>query len=281
MKLPLPAVTIALLLLSAAGQSGAVGRLAELTVHDRDSGERLKTYFYRGQNYVVGTPGNRYAVSVRNTGGERVMAVVSVDGVNVVSGETAAPDQTGYVLAPHAATEINGWRKSMNEVAAFVFSNEENSYAARTGRPDNVGVIGVAVFREKVQRQRWREGRMTPDGAAPSAAAPPRDGDQNAAEKRLDSVRSSESGQASGADAMEPSRLGTAHGEREESRVGYTEFTRARPTPDEVITIRYDSYRNLVAMGVIPHRRPVRQVYPNPFPGRFVPDPVPGVAGPS
>ena len=273
MKLPLPAVTIALLLISAAGQSGAVGRLADLNVYDRDTGQQLKTYYHRGQNFVVGTPGNRYAVSVRNTGGERIMTVVSVDGVNVVSGETAAPGQTGYVLAPHGATEINGWRKNMDEVAAFVFANEESSYAARTGRPDNVGVIGVAVFREKVRRPRWREGRMAPDAAAPGAAAPPRDNERSAAGKSLDMARSGEPGAASAAETMAQSRLGTGHGAREDSHVDYTEFTRARSAPDEVITIRYDSYRNLVAMGVIPHRRPVRQGHPNPFPGRFVPDP--------
>ena len=37
----------------------------------------------------------------------------------------------------------------MQRIAAFYFTELENSYAARTGRPDNVGVIGVAVFRKK------------------------------------------------------------------------------------------------------------------------------------
>ena len=36
----------------------------------------------------------------------------------------------------------------LNEVAAFYFTQLPDSYAARTDRPDNVGVIGVAVFRE-------------------------------------------------------------------------------------------------------------------------------------
>ena len=41
-------------------------------------------------------------------------------------------------------------------------------------------------------------------------------------------------------------------------------------TPAEVIAIQYDSYANLVAMGVI---RTPRAALPSPFPGRFVPDP--------
>jgi hypothetical protein len=49
---------------------------------------------------------------------------------------------------PGQLIDIGGWRKSMSEVAAFVFTALPESYAARTGRPGNVGVIGVAVFRE-------------------------------------------------------------------------------------------------------------------------------------
>ncbi|MSP95998.1 MAG: hypothetical protein EXR29_01985 [Betaproteobacteria bacterium] len=85
---------------------------------------------------------------VDRSNGQRVMTVVSVDGVNVVTGETAAPEQNVYVLDRGMNYEITGWRKSTSEIAAFVFTALPDSYAARTERPDNVGVIGVAVFRE-------------------------------------------------------------------------------------------------------------------------------------
>lgn len=276
MKLPIRPLILALSLLAAAGQAGAVGRLVDLNVYDRDSGQQLRTYYYRGHNYIVGTPGNRYAVSVGNQRGERLMTVLSVDGVNVISGETATPNQTGYVLDPHASTEINGWRKNMNEIAAFVFANEASSYAAQTGRPDNVGVIGVAVFREKHRVQPWRDDRIAPAPESPSAQ---RDSSRGAARK-LDSARPGESsaaapssGARSEADRNDQSRLGTAHGQRESSQVDYTDFTRASSRPEEVISIRYDSYRNLVALGVIPRQRPGRRPEPSPFPGQFVPDP--------
>ena len=260
MTLRLPPLFVSIALLCATAQSSAAGRLVELNVYDRDSGQQLQTYYYRGQNYVVGTPGNHYAVSVRNLTGERVMAVVSVDGVNVVSGETATPNQSGYVLDRYSSTEINGWRKNMNEVATFIFSKEANSYAARTGRPDNVGVIGVAVFREKREPPvYYNEGDAKADAPArPSAAgkAP-----------QADSGRRAEADHAAAAP-----RLGTAHGERESSEVNYTDFRRASTRPDEVISLRYDSYRNLVAQGVIRPRNG-RQPNPNPFPGQFVPDP--------
>jgi hypothetical protein len=66
--------------------------------------------------------------------------------------------------------------------------------------------------------------------------------------------------------------LGTGHGARESSYASYTTFERAGSSPDEVDSIWYDSYRNLVARGVIPQPRPIA-VEPQPFPNHFVPDP--------
>ena len=42
-------------------------------------------------------------------------------------------------------------------------------------------------------------------------------------------------------------------------------------TPDEIITIRYDAYANLVARGII--ASPRRYPTPSAFPGNYVPDP--------
>jgi hypothetical protein len=128
-----------------------VHNLVDLQVVDRDTGRVIEVHHKGGRAYVAGEPGHRYAVMMQNRTGERVMAVLSVDGVNAVTGETADPYQGGYVLGPYERAEINGWRKSMNDVAQFVFSAPEWSYAARTGRPQNVGVIGIAVFRERAR----------------------------------------------------------------------------------------------------------------------------------
>jgi hypothetical protein len=65
--------------------------------------------------------------------------------------------------------------------------------------------------------------------------------------------------------------LGTGHGRNERSVTSYTDFERAQSTPNELISIHYDSRDNLIAMGVIPRPRSM----PNPFPATagFVPDP--------
>lgn len=245
-----------------AAPSWALGSLVDVEVVDRSQGETLVPYVYRGASYVAGRPGNRYAVRLSNRSGARVLVVLSVDGVNAVTGETAAVGQNGYVLAPYASHEITGWRKSLQEAAAFYFTALPDSYAARTHRPDNVGVIGVAVFRERLRQpqpmpgaelsSRERGGFAGDAGTANGAASP-----APPAAKAADALARQE-------------RLGTGHGEREYVPVTRTEFERASDAPAEVVRLRYDSYQNLVASGVILRRRPVDR--PEPFPG-FVADP--------
>ncbi|MBT9550465.1 MAG: hypothetical protein IV088_06430 [Hydrogenophaga sp.] len=290
-RLALPA--LATLAFLSALPAHAVGRLADIQIIDRDSGETLPVHQHRGEYWVAGRPGARYAVSVRNALSGRVMSVVSVDGVNVVSGETAALEQTGYVLSPWQRYDITGWRKSDAEVAAFHFTNLSGSYAARTGRPAHVGVIGVAVFREKLAPppasvplpeapSTWRERRelneserSTLDRSAPASAAPAAESPASG----MGSAKSQSHNEAADAvrrPASPAPRLGTGHGEREGSWVGHTSFERRSARPDEVIRIRYDSRINLIAMGVLPPDvEPMAQ--PQPFPGsrrtRYAPDP--------
>src|SRR5947208_11194064 len=169
-------LTAALAIASSAVAYGPSSPLVSVDVYDRTDGTALAVYWKNGQRYIVGTPGHEYAVRIRNATGERILAVTSVDGVNVVSGETASPEQSGYVLDPYGSVEIAGWRKSLDRTAAFYFTDLGDSYAARTGRPGNVGVIGVAVFKEKQPPITYRPYREkiaadAPGGRAESPAA--------------------------------------------------------------------------------------------------------------
>lgn len=128
------------------------GGPVRMTLVDRDRSTELRSYPADGQRWVAGERGHRYAVRLYNDSPRRVLVVLSVDGVNAISGEDADPSQTGYVLNPGQRADITGWRKSQDEVAQFVFSSPSGSYASRTGRPDNIGVVGVAVFEEA---RRW------------------------------------------------------------------------------------------------------------------------------
>ena len=159
---------LALAILSGCASVADAGRLAEVDIISGSTGQKLETWRHGGRLYVAGTPGERYAVRLANRSGGRLLAVLSVDGVNAVSGETAAAWQSGYVLGPWQSAEIRGWRKSLEDVAAFYFTALPDSYAARSGRPDNVGVIGVALFREFVEPLPLPEGALSKQ--APAAA---------------------------------------------------------------------------------------------------------------
>ena len=82
----------------------AVGNLADVTVYDRNSGQILPVYSADGERYIAGRPGNEYEVVIRNNTAEDLLAVVSVDGVNVVTGETASPGQSGYLIGAWRST---------------------------------------------------------------------------------------------------------------------------------------------------------------------------------
>jgi len=274
-------VAVALSLsLSAAAKAGA---LVDVSVIDRDTGSTLPVHGHDGKLYVAGTPGHRYSVRIYNHTGARVLTVLSVDGVNAVTGETADAMQSGYVLGPWQSTEIDGWRKNMSEVADFNFTSLGNSYAARTGRPDNVGVIGVAVFREKqVWRERddkiaMREAPAAPPATAADAAAQPAPAQAAKSAGAPAGAARAYDGLATNEAAVRPvprpeESLGTGHGARETSYASYTSFERESSRPNEVVSVWYDSYNNLVARGVIPQPRPIHRD-PQPFPNGFVPDP--------
>ena len=252
------AAAIAVTTIAVTAPAGAVGSLADLAVYDRTEGKRLQVYRHQGRAYVVGKPGNEYQVSLRNRAGDDVLAILSVDGVNVITGQGATPQQSGYVLAPRGGMEVLGWRKSMAETAAFYFTPLPDSYAARTGRPDDVGVIGVALFRKKYVAPPAPVGQpfSGPYSDSAPAAAGPRSQRDEAAGKSAEA------------------QLGTGHGRREASHAQYVNFERASSAPAEVITLYYDSHRNLVAKGIVRETAPLAPVapLPRPFPG-FVPDP--------
>jgi hypothetical protein len=107
---------------SLASPTPASAALADVTIHDRRDGRALPIHWHQGRRYVVGEPGHRYEIRVRNTSGARVLAVTSVDGVNVLSGETASAGQSGYVVDAYDQVRIDGWRKNLSEVAAFYFT---------------------------------------------------------------------------------------------------------------------------------------------------------------
>ena len=250
-------VVFALCALSLSACAHGQGNLSDITIFDRTEGRTLPVHYRDGLRYVVGRPGNEYQISIHNRTGEDILAVVSVDGVNAITGDTAHRNQSGYVLYPRQSMAIKGWRKSLDRTAAFYFTRLLDSYAARTGRFGNVGVIGVALFRRKIE--------ISPMIAPPfgGAAEPSREAESARAEAKA--------APEANLSAPREKRLGTGHGRSEISHATSVDFERATEYPAETVTIYYDSHPNLVARGIIPPREPPHLAIP--FPGQFVPDP--------
>jgi hypothetical protein len=275
------AVAIAAMGLTVSVQAESLApALVELEVVDRETGDAARVWRHAGRMFVAGQPGARYSLRVSNNTPGRVLAVMSVDGVNILTGETAGYGQRGYVLGPYESYDVAGWRKSDTEIAAFTFAPLRRSYAARTGRPQDVGVIGVAAFTERAYPPLvsapvapQSRGRVASDSADEAAATGSRARAAPATAAPPPAVR----GTATGETMARSERLGTGHGAREWSAVRSVRFERVTSYPQYVQRLEYDSHDNLVAAGVIPRRRPVPP-RPRPFPSSperngYVPDP--------
>ena len=229
--------------------------------------------------------------AIRNVDGGRMLAVISVDGVNVVSGETAAPAQSGYVLGPYGfASRSPAGARTSRTPRRSTSPSCRTAYAARTGRPDNVGVIGVAVFRERIPPVVGKIGPARPnetDGApAPYPLRARRDPTRRPAKpgarcggRRRDgrseggSGFRSQGGGSGGAGRARAARRAAPRAGRAAVRAGPGAGgeARHRPRPQreladadgdassapadsrrEMIAIHYDRRENLVAMGVLP-----------------------------
>lgn len=266
-------------------------------------GRELPSYFHAGRRYVLGEQGRRYVIRLENPTSERVEAVVSVDGRDAVSGRVGDyRRERGYVLPAYGSMVIEGFRRSLSDVAAFRFADPSQSYSSRLGTPENVGVIGVAYFSERRRVVRSEPRRPSPaprsgasqryrgeDSRAAEAEAPSDgSGEGERGATRAEAKRSK--GRASGAaPASAPSRgderygegraqnLGTEYGETRASFVSEVPFERRSSEPGWVVTLRYDDADGLSARGIELWPDFVREpvsVAPEPFPNsRFAPPP--------
>jgi len=242
-------------------------------------GRPLLEYLHKGQTWVEGQKGARYEILVKNNTDRRIEVVASVDGLDVIDG--LAGDFTkkrGYVVAPYGKVIIDGFRISMQEVAAFRFSAVADSYAAKTSGARNVGVIGVAVFTEKKvevpKPQRIVAERSASPKRAPAGAARYGSAGFNAKSAPSHDMMLPESTVPSHDMMLQESTarpgLGTEFGENRSSSVVNTRFVRANPkNPTKILTVRYNDYEGLVAQGVIKKHKPsetwLRETA-NPFP---------------
>lgn len=252
-------------------------------------GVPVRTFEHAGEDFVMGQMGARYTLRVVNHTGRRIEAVVSVDGRDAIDGKPAdVRTKRGYLVPAWGTVEIDGWRLSQSDVAAFRFATVADSYAARTGSARDVGVIGVAVFPERVvapprpiyvpQPRSYPDDRYRDDGPGyppPSPSASPFGGNEPKAGEAygqssaapLPAKSAASGGRAAAAEpapmdaladresdapaARRRPGLGTEFGETVTSAVREVSFTRANPTrPSIVLGVRYNDRDGLVALGI-------------------------------
>jgi len=267
------------------------GRSAPYVVTLEDeSGRELRTFHHKHQTFVLGSFSERYNIRVENRTGRRIEAVVTVDGRDVINGHLGDFEEgRGYLVGPHDEVLIEGFRQNLSQVAAFRFSNPSDSYSARMGTPEHVGIIGVAIFPERVHRPIARpQPRLRrhhdapradldrPSESAPAAASSPK-AKKGRSRGRASSNATQDAVQEYEGRAERPAQnLGTEYGETRNSHVREVQFRRANgKRPAQLITLRYDDRDGLLARGI--RLRPLHRITrrePDAFPhNRFAPPP--------
>lgn len=121
-----------------------------VAVPSKHGSSKIPEYGHAGLSFIEGRRGQPYTLKLRNDSAGRVLAVVSIDGLNVVDGQPCTPQARGYVVPAYSTVEIEGWRTSLSQVHEFKFEAKDQSYAkGTTGEVQNCGVIAAKFFSEK------------------------------------------------------------------------------------------------------------------------------------
>jgi hypothetical protein len=202
-------------------------------------GQPLRPIEHEGKTYLpVPRLGAEYTIRISNHGPRRITAIVSVDGLSVINGKRASASHPGYMVLPRSSIVIAGWRRDLDRVAAFSFQERDKSYAHLTGRPENIGVIGLVAIEELT----WLPRPVLKQESLSDSSARMRQG--------------------------KVGNTGTGYGRDIDSRVYYVPFVRS--DNKRTITFYYDTVEALRKAGV-----PVDDPLPRPFPAdtEFVPPP--------
>ncbi|TNF52038.1 hypothetical protein EP227_08020 [bacterium] len=127
------------------------------------------------KNYLQAKRGENYRIVVKNNSGERIGLVIAVDGRNIINGEKSflRNSERMYIIRPFSTTELDGWRTNLDSVHRFYFTDEDDSYTVRTfGDSSAMGVIAVAVFREKKRQRVFHDDQKSEEEASRAPSAP-------------------------------------------------------------------------------------------------------------
>lgn len=231
-------------------------------------------YYHQGQVWIEGREGNNYTLRFSNRSSERVLVVLSVDGLDVLKGHPAGHLSEGYVVNANSVVDVPGWKVDNNTAAEFVFGKVGKSYVTKMGHnANNSGVIGAMVFKELIQtsvspltfvsatpfyQPNYNPIWMTPTAGGTSTSSIARSYTPSSA-----SINNMAIGAVSAAQGFN-SNLGTGFGDSTQWNTQSTTFQRGAPSA--IMALYYDNARGLQRRGIVLKSRYTSSTGTNPFP---------------
>jgi len=120
-----------------------------ISAHVLVNGRKVKEYRHNGLTFIEAKEGTEFSIEVKNHLGARVLAIVSIDGLDIIEGKPATAKSKGYIVGANSCETFNGWRVNDNQVGAFKFTTSDKSYATERGVGQNNGVIAIKLIEEK------------------------------------------------------------------------------------------------------------------------------------
>lgn len=116
-------------------------------------GREVVPYKQNGK-FILAENGKDFLLRVYNKSRQTVLAVVSLDGRNVFTGEKASVLGAGIILPAGQSIDIPGWKIDGKNAAQFYFTSDGDSYVELMGfEPFQMGVIGCAFFTQTQYRR--------------------------------------------------------------------------------------------------------------------------------
>ena len=221
-------------------------------------------YYHNGSVWIEGREGNSYVVDLRNNTSQRALFILSVDGLDVLSGNPAGPNSSGYVIAPYTTISVPGWKLNNQQAAEFFFSRSKDSYVNSIGGSTaNTGVIGAMIFSEAVLYTSVGVANTNPIWwPALNTSTTPVDVQSTSTTRRVDISKN-----VTAAQNYISQEVGTGFGNSVDWNTSSMTFQRSNPTqPDTILAVYYNTAKNLEKMGIQLRSRNNVGYMANPFP---------------
>ena len=253
----------------ALAETGPSERAVEPFAEDRGfsvevliDGQRTTEYAARGRRYIEALENAEYELRIHNPTASRVAVALSVDGMNTIDARhTSAWEARKWVIEPYGTIHIRGWQMSADNARRFYFTTERDSYGAKIGQTQNLGVISAVFFREQKPITIMP---VTPGGREERPTYKSKDG------RRIENAPAESSGTTANRDAAKPrsttpypppddQSAATGIGRTVQNGVTWIKMDLdQRPVAE--ITIRYEYREALVRLGIVPRGYPRQDV---------------------